>query len=253
MNRAYFNAASSLLRNASKQLLQNMDRTDRVKVIINSKTQVYENMLELSIENEIINRLHDLYPTHRILSEHRGLTPSIEDPEDKRFTWVVDPVDGITNFMNMVPSYCMSLSLYEDKECIMSVIYQPVTDDVFSAIKDQGALFNGKKMRAQKVAPDKTPLIAISGQFEMQTAIIDMDKRLDRDLTIDQFRLFGSSGLALAYHALGAFDILYARNIPIYGFSAGLLLAQESGCVIKYEQESDLMVKRVFSHLKKSR
>lgn len=253
MNRAYFNAANSLLRHASKQILQNMDRTDRVKVATNPKTQVCENLLELSIENEIISRLHELYPTHRILSEHRGLTPSLEDPEDNRFTWVVDPVDGITNFMNMIPLYCMSLSLYEDKECIMSVIYQPVTDEVFSAIKDQGALFNGKKMRAQKVTSDKTPLIAVAGQFKMQTAIIDMDKRLDRELTIDQFRLLGSTGLALAYHALGAFDVLYARNIPLYGFSAGLLIAQESGCVINYEQESDLLVKRVFSHLKKSR
>ena len=83
MNRAYLNAGSLLLRNASKQLLQNMDRTDRVRVSVNPKTQILENSLELSIENEIINRLHELYPTHRILSEHRGVTAAISDEDDE--------------------------------------------------------------------------------------------------------------------------------------------------------------------------
>lgn len=253
MNRAYLNAGSLLLRNASKQLLQNMDRTDRVRVSVNPKTQILENSLELSIENEIINRLHELYPTHRILSEHRGVTAAISDEDDEKFTWVVDPVDGIGNFMNMLPNFCMSLSLYHDRDCVMALVYQPITDELYSGLKDQGALVNGRKLRAKKISSDKSPLIAISGQFDMQTAIIDLDKLLGKQLSIEQFRMLGSTALSLVYHAMGAFDLYYARNIDLYGFSSGLLIAKEAGCSIQYEQESDLIIKKAFGHLKKIR
>ena len=253
MNRAFFNAASTILQTVSKKIFQNMDRVDRLDLSINPNTQRKETSLELSIEKDIVQRLHELYPHHRILSEHAGSIAPLNEQNHENYTWVVDPLDGIDNFLSMIPIYAVSLSLFHEGSCVMSLVYQPISDELFSAIKGQGALVNGRKIRAYKVRPDKRPLVALAGDLVAETAVKDLSQRLDRQFSVEQLRVIGSTSLALAYHAMGGFDVFYAENIPLHSFSAGLLLAQESGCVIQHAQESDLMIKHAFSHLRKSK
>ena len=145
MTRAYFNTAQALLRQVAKHVLQNIDRVDRIKHLVHPDTEVPVTSVALDIENEITNRLQTLYPTHSILLAYGGLKRAIEVDDDDQYHWVCDPLDGINNLMCGLPSMAISLALFHNRRCVLSLVYQPVTDDLFTASTGEGALLNGKK------------------------------------------------------------------------------------------------------------
>lgn len=243
--RAYHNAATALLHQAGKIVLQNMDRIDRVKIFFNKTTQLTENSVANSIEQSIISRLHELYPSHAILSKYSGMTQSLI-PEDKSpYTWVLDPLDGCNNFINGVPLCAISLALFENKRCVMGFVYDPISDQTFSATLDNGALLDGKKIRSQKTHKDQKPLIAISCDMPISDLENEIASIFKNPVNTGQIRTFGSASLSLAYQATGSFNIFYGRDIHVCTAAASILIASEAGASIKKEQKSDLMISKL--------
>ena len=249
MFRAYLNTASTLLRQSSKYILQNMDRIDRVKFTKNPKTKQTENSVELAIEADIIKRLHELYPTHSILSEHAGLVEAVEPQSDEHFVWILDPIDGSANFVNGLPDYAVCLSLFENRRCVMSLVYQPVTDDLFTATLDHGALYNGKKIRAKRTQSHHSPVVLLAGHHPFHEVVSELSTVSKHSFDLDQIRSLGSVSLSLAYHATGASDVFYARNVSICQAAAGLLIASEAGASVKQNRSGDIMIDRIMSTL----
>lgn len=249
MLRPYLNAASTLLRQSSKYILQNMDRIDRVKFSKNPRTNQIENSVELAVEHDIIQRLHELYPTHSVLSEHAGLVEPKIPESDEHFVWILDPLDGACNFVNGLPDYAVCLSLFENRRCVLALVYQPVTDDLYTASLDFGAVYNGKKIRARKTQTHHLPVILIAGHQPFNDVVSELSVVSKHSFDLDQIRTLGCVSLSLAYHAAGASDVFYARNVSICQAAAGLLIASEAGATIKQNRSSDIMIDRIMSTL----
>lgn len=243
--RAYHNAATSLLYQAGKIVLQNMDRIDRVKVYSNETTQLTENSVAKSVEQSIITRIHELYPTHAVLSKYSGLTPAPLPEEHSSYTWVLDPLDGCDNFINGVPICAISLALFENKRCIMGFVYDPLLDRTFSAVLDSGALLDGKKIRSQKIHKDQKPLVALSCDVSISALEKEIASLFKNPVSVGQTRNLGCASLSLAYQAAGSFSIFYGRDIHVCTAAAAILIASEAGASIKKDQKSDLLIRKL--------
>ena len=249
MTRAYFNTAQALLRQVAKHVLQNIDRVDRIKQLAHPDTEVPVTSVALDIENEITDRLQSLYPTHSILLAYGGLKRAIEVDDEDQYHWVCDPLDGINNLMCGLPCMAISLALFHNRRCVLSLVYQPVTDDLFTASTGEGALLNGKKIRARKQKHQHESLIMMSGTGTVAQAIDEVQDMSKIAINMSNIRQLGSTSLSLALHASGAADLFYARNISICSMAAGLHIASEAGARIKKSQQNDLQMERVISLL----
>lgn len=249
MTRAYYNTAQILLRQVAKHVLQNVDRVDRIRQLVHPDTDIPITSISLDIEDEIADRLQSLYPTHSILLKYGGLKRAIDHDEDDQYHWVCDPLDGVDNLMCGLPSMAISLALFHNRRCILSLVYQPITDDLFTASTGEGALLNGKKIRARKPKNQEETIIMMSGTGTVEQAIDEVQSMSKIAINMGNIRQIGSTSLSLALHASGAADLFYARNISICSLAAGLHIASEAGARIKKSQKDDLHMERVVSLL----
>ena len=246
--RAYHNTAVSLLQTAGKTITQNMDRTDRIHINKN-RSSSFETSIAVDIEGVMTERLQELYPTHHVLSRYGGLVKrEIENnSNEKSLTWVIDGLDGAENFIAGVPIYAHSIALFEEKNCIMGLTYQPITDEMFSAINEHGAFYNNKKIRAQRKHPEQPARLALQTDHFFETVIHTINKKFKHPLKVSQVQSFGSVSLGLAYHALGAYDVFFAQDIHICSAAAGLLIATQAGAIVKQDLQNERILSQILS------
>jgi myo-inositol-1(or 4)-monophosphatase len=145
--------------------------------------------------------------------------------------WVVDPLDGTTNYVHGYPAYCTSVALAEGDRILVGTIYDPLTNECFTARAGHGAWLNGQPLKATTTSEPAESLVAVS--FPAQSA---PDSLAVRDFlavlpAVRAIRRSGSSALNLAYLAAGRLDAFWARRIASWDVAAGLLLVQEAGGV----------------------
>ena len=249
MTRAYANSAQSVLRNSSKFILQNMDRIDRVKVSKGESSEKVITSVERAIEADVTERLQALYPSHSVFCKHSGMIAPKKPSSDEPFVWVFDPLDGSENFMSSIPCYTMSLALFQNRNCVVGAVYQPILDELFVAIEGDGALMNGRKIRAHRPPYQNESLVMLTGQYLVMDALDDIESLTKRRMQISDVRAIGSVSLSLCYHARGNSDLFYARSVSIHQAAAGLLIAKEAGARVKTEQSNDVLIDRILSAL----
>ena len=144
--------------------------------------------------------------------------------------WILDPIDGTTNFMHALPFCCISLALLEGGEITKGVIYSPYTDELFSAEKGKGAYLNGKRIAVSENATlkDSVGLFEFNAYYKTET-----DQALDHARKIytacQDIRTLGSAALEFAYIACGRADVYLGRYLKPWDFAAGMLLVTEAG------------------------
>ena len=138
--------------------------------------------------------------------------------EDKENFWVIDPIDGTTNFINGVPHFCISVGLVLDNEIVSGVIFDPIKDEIYYAEKNSGAYMNNKSIR-------------VSRKKEISECLFSSNsKKISSDgLTI---RITGSAALDLAYVSCGRFDGSFHKNLSLWDIAAGSVLVREAGGVL---------------------
>ena len=151
-----------------------------------------------------------------IISEEIGTLTK----EDKNSFWVIDPIDGTTNFLHGVPHFCISVALIKGKEIISGVIFDPIKNEIFYAEKNLGAFFNNQRIRVSKKNKIDECLFGSN---------LDGVKNIDLNL-----RVSGSAALDLAYVASGRLDGFYQKNLNIWDIAAGIILINEAGGVIDH-------------------
>lgn len=174
-------------------------------------------------ERLIIERLHREYPAATILSEESGV--SERGASDER--WIVDPLDGTTNFAHAYPLFCVSIAYEKNGELQAAVVYAPVMDELFAAQRGAGAKVNGSPMRVsrvQRLADAMTCTGFQPAHFERNgrefAAVSDRAQAVRRD---------GSAALDLAYVACGRFDGFWEYDLHAWDVAAGTLLIAEAG------------------------
>ena len=178
-------------------------------------------------ERAIISTLHEAYPGHAILAEESGASGTSE------YTWVIDPLDGTTNFLHGFPQYCVSIALEHRGIVTQDVIYDQVRNYLFTASRGRGAYLNETRIRVSKRLHLKTALIGTGLPFRMH-AHLEPYLAMMRDVMKSScaVRRAGSAALDLAFVAAGRLDAFWEMGLSRWDMAAGSLLVTEAGGLI---------------------
>ncbi len=184
--------------------------------------------VDVAAERAIIDTLKDAYPSHGFLGEESGSTSHQSD-----FIWIIDPLDGTTNFLHNFPQYCVSIALQHKGEITQAVIYEPNRNDLYTATKGRGAFLNDKRIRVSKCDKLQEALIGTGfpfRDFKYLDDYLNMFKSMIQKTT--GIRRAGSAALDLAYVASGALDGFWEIGLSPWDIAAGGLLIQEAGGIV---------------------
>ena len=195
---------------ASKVLIRDFGEIEKLQVSIKGPSDFVTNS-DYKVEKIIISELSKSKKKYYLISEESG---KIEN-ENKNGCWIIDPIDGTTNFLNGIPHFAISIALKIKNEIVSGVIYDPIKDEMFYAEKNNGAYLNNKRIRVSKKNNLDNCLFASGGKNEIKTKL--------------NIRKFGSASLDLAYVAAGRYDGFFQKNLSLWDVAAGLILIKESG------------------------
>jgi myo-inositol-1(or 4)-monophosphatase len=225
----YLNIAVQAARSSSKIVLDALDRLDTITVEEKTPNN-FVTSVDKAVEREIIRHISETYPEHQFLSEELYTETALHDKDS---FWIIDPLDGTTNFMHGFPHFAISIAYYEAGQVQCGVVYDPVANELFTAIRGKGARLNQQRLRVSKRKKLAGSLLSVGfpcrtpekQQFFM-TLITDLFKE------VSGIRKTGSAALDLAYVAAGRFDALIDSDLKLWDTAAASLLVTESGGIV---------------------
>ncbi len=186
-------------------------------------------------ERLIVEHLRSKFPGHDIVAEE-GQYPQGGSP----FRWIIDPVDGTTNYAHGFPWFCSSIGLMCDEELVAAVIYNPVQDELFTATRGGGSFLNARRISVSCRAPLKNSLLGTGFPYDCAS---DPANNFDNFITFQKatrgIRRAGAAALDLAYVAAGRYDGYWERGIYPWDVAAGLILVREAGGFVSAIREGD--------------
>ncbi len=217
------NIAIRAARNAGSILLKYYEHTDTLTISAKGKND-FVSEVDKASEQAIIGTLRASYPDHAILAEESGKQSGNE------FQWVIDPLDGTTNYLHGFPQFSISIALKVKGALEVGLVYDPLRDEMFTASRGEGAQLNDRKLRVSKRKSLDGALLATGFPFKDQTHM-DSYLAMLKDLSQDTagIRRPGSAALDLAYVAAGRVDGFWELGLAEWDFAAGALLVKEAG------------------------
>lgn len=191
-------------------------------------TNDFVSEIDRNAEQAIINVLKEAYPNHGFYGEESGKTNTEADS-----IWIIDPLDGTTNFLHNFPAYCISIALQEKGVLTQAVIYDPVRNDLFTATRGSGAFLNNRRIRVTQRTKLQEALLSTGFPFK-DFSYLDTYINIFRDMAKKTagLRRPGSAALDLAYVAAGFTDGFFEINLSPWDIAAGALLVQEAGGIV---------------------
>ena len=194
-------------------------------------------------ENTIIETLLNAYPDHGILAEESGRTHGNPDAEH---VWIIDPLDGTTNFIHGFPFYCVSIALQSRSRLEQAVVYDPTRNDLFTSTRGRGAFLNDRRLRVSKRIRLKECLISTGFPFrdgdDFNAYLSMMSQVMTRTAGL---RRPGAAALDLAYVAAGFSDGFFETGLHPWDMAAGALLVTEAGGLVgNFTGEADFLQQR---------
>jgi myo-inositol-1(or 4)-monophosphatase len=223
------NFAIETAREAGQILLEKFGRKINIskKGDINLVTEA-----DLASEKLIIERVKSYYPKHAILAEEAGDAVLLEGTN--KWKWIIDPLDGTTNFAHGYPCFCVTIALEHDGEIVIGVTFDPTRNELFAAEKGKGATLNNKPIRVSETESLSESLIVTGFPYNFKEK-----ENFARHLT--EFLLYsrgvrrdGSAAIDMAYVACGRFDGFWEEGLNPWDVAAGYLLIEEAGGQVTY-------------------
>jgi len=182
-------------------------------------------------EQAAIEVLRRAYPDHAILAEESGATAGSSG--ESEYTWIIDPLDGTTNFIHGFPQYAVSIALRHKNVITQAVIYDPTKNELFTASRGRGAYLNERRIRVSKRTQLAVALIGTGFPFRDLEGL-DEYLTMFRELTVRTagLRRAGAASLDIAYVAAGRLDGFWETGLSAWDMAAGALLVQEAGGLV---------------------
>lgn len=193
----------------------------------------YVSEVDKQAEEMIIAALQKAYPNHGILGEETGLIKGKDEGED--YLWIIDPLDGTTNFLRGVPHYAVSIACQYKGRLEHAVVLDPVRQEEFTASRGRGAAVNGKRIRVSARKSLEGALLGTGFPFRQdQLSGLENYLGMFRDLVgmTSGIRRAGAASLDLAYVAAGRYDAFWESGLSSWDMAAGALLVQEAGGLV---------------------
>lgn len=181
--------------------------------------------MDILAEKIIIAEIQKHFPEHDILAEEEAARE-----KDSAFRWIIDPLDGTTNYAHGFPVFCVSIALTKNGEAILGVVFDPTRDELFLAEKGKGAHLNGRKIRVSSQADLSRSLLATGFPYDLRKSPINnFDHFQNFALRAQAVRRAGSAALDLCYVAAGRFDGFWEMKLAPWDMAAGSLIVSEAG------------------------
>ncbi|HEY4637319.1 MAG TPA: inositol monophosphatase family protein [Burkholderiales bacterium] len=193
------------------------------------KRNDFVTQVDRAAEQAIIDVIRRAYPEHSFVAEESGASAGAR----LEFQWVIDPLDGTTNYIHGFPQYCVSIALEHKGVLTQAVVYDPAKNELFTASRGRGAYLDDRRMRASKCAQLADALVGTGFPFK-ELARIDLYMRQLRTLmgACAGVRRAGAAALDLAYVAAGRLDAFWEMGLSRWDMAAGALLIQEAGGLV---------------------
>ena len=223
---ANINVMVKACKKASKNLIRDFGEVEKLQVSLKGPGD-FVSAADKKAEKILIEELQKARPDYAILSEEIGLIKN----KSEEFKWIIDPIDGTTNFLHGVPHFCISLALEKKGEIICGIIFDPIKDELFSAEKGNGSYLNNQRMRVSSRSKLEDSIIFTGGPkrgANDYNLSLEEYKRFSITLKVP-IRKMGSAALDMAYVAAGRCDGFWQRNLNYWDIAAGIILIREAG------------------------
>ena len=252
-----FNLANTIVEKASELILKNHNNIRKISYK-SSKSNLVTNV-DHEVENLVLKEIIKKYPDHSIIAEESG-----KHKKNPRYKWFIDPIDGTTNFAHGYPFFCISIAFAEAGEVKFGLVKNPITDELFSAVKNKGAKLNGKNIKVSKIKTLSESLLATGFPYDKKDSRASNLKNFCKlTLLSHGVRRDGAAALDLCYTACGRVDGFWEIKLSPWDVAAGVLIVQEAGGKVtdfqgnKYDIFTDKIVstnslihKELLKHLK---
>ncbi len=231
------NFAIETARDAGHLLLEKFGR----KITITKKGDI--NLVteaDLASEALIIERIMSYHPKHSILAEEAGNAVTIGDGTS--WKWIIDPLDGTTNFAHGYPCFCVTLALEHDGEIVIGVTFDPTRNELFAAERGGGSSLNNKPIRVSETEELGNALIVTGFPYDFKDREDFARHLTDFLLRSRGVRRDGSAAIDLAYVACGRFDGFWEEGLNAWDVAAGVLLVEEAGGQVSYYDGSPFSI-----------
>jgi len=198
---------------ASKALIRDFGEIEKLQVSVKGPSNFVSNA-DTKAEKIIIEELMKAKKNYSIISEEDGSKIN----SDSENVWIIDPIDGTSNFLHGIPHFAISIALKSNNEIISGLIYDPIKDEMFYAEKNNGAFFNNQRIKVSKKKEIEDCLFATGGKEKVISDFIT--------------RKSGSAALDMAYVAAGRYDGYFQNNLNLWDVAAGIIIIKEAGGIV---------------------
>ena len=198
---------------ASKVLIRDFGEIEKLQVSVKGPSNFVSNA-DTKAEKIIIEELMKAKKNYSIISEEDGSKIN----SDSENVWIIDPIDGTSNFLHGIPHFAISIALKSNNEIISGLIYDPIKDEMFYAEKNSGAFFNNQRIKVSKKKEIENCLFATGGKEKVISDFIT--------------RKTGSAALDMAYVAAGRYDGYFQNNLNLWDVAAGIIIIKEAGGIV---------------------
>ncbi len=222
---ALINVMEQAARKAARPMLRDLGEVEQLQVSRKGPAD-FVSAVDHKAEKILVAELGRARPKFGFLAEERGEVPG-EDPNQR---WIIDPLDGTTNFLHGIPHFAVSIALEHNGEIIAGVIYDPIKDECFWAEKGIGAFLNERRLRVSArgelrdtIFATGIPFLGREGHGEFHAILRQITDK------VAGIRRFGSAALDLAYVAAGRYDGFWESELNIWDIAAGIIIVREAG------------------------
>ena len=198
---------------ASKFLIRDFGEVENLQVSVKGPLDFVTNT-DIKVEKILIEELTKSKKNFSILSEETGFIKN----KDNKNIWIIDPIDGTSNFLHGIPHFAISIALQSENEIVSGLIFDPIKNEMFYAEKNNGSYLNNKRIRVSKKKELDKCLFATNGKKFKNTNLHN--------------RKSGSAALDMAYVAAGRYDGYFQENLNLWDIAAGLILIKEAGGIV---------------------
>ena len=181
---------------------------------------------DIKSEKHIVDTIRNVFPDHDIFAEESGDKNHVES----KYRWIIDPLDGTTNFAHQVPIFSVSIAFAISGEICVGIVLQPVSGELFTAVKNKGAWLNGHSISISECRVLSEALVVTGFPYDVKKNTVPYMTRFEKMLNAVQgVRRLGSAALDLCYVACGRFEAFWENNLQPWDTAAGFLIAEEAG------------------------
>ena len=225
------NIAIRAARKAGNIIAKGYEQAPSETEVAQKSTNDYVTEIDKAAEAAIIEVIRKSYPDHAIVAEESGIL----DGENKNVQWVIDPLDGTTNFVKRLPHFCVSIAIRENGRTTVGVVYDPIRNELFTAVRGEGAKLNEFRLRVDSSRRDLSGTVLATGfpfkATKHRAAHLNMLEGLMNQGVAD-FRRTGSAALDLAYVAANRIDGYFEIGLKPWDCAAGDLIVREAGGLV---------------------